>query len=359
MIRIGILGIGFMGWTHFAGATKIREDGTLAGSRLKGGSVTAICTRSAEKLAGDWTSIQGNFGPRGPKLDLTKIGAYDQPHEMFADPEIDLIDICLPNDQHEEMVIAALKAGKHVLVEKPISVDLKSADRMVAAAKKAGKLLMVAHVLPFFPEFQFAAEAVASKKYGKLLAANFKRIISSPKWSGGMSDFTKLGGWGIDLHIHDNHFISLICGTPRQVFSRGFLQEGFVNHVHSNYVFDDAGLAVSAVSGGMAASGLDFAHGFELFFEEATLIYSAGTLAGQWCADRPLTVLSKGKATQPKLKGGSEWYAAFTAELQQAVVAVQTGEVPRGLSADLARSALALCHAELASVELGKPVKVS
>ena len=357
MVRIGIVGIGFMGWTHFAGATKISEAGKPSGSKLKGGAVTAFCARSPEKLAGDWTSIQGNFGPRGPQLDVAKLSAYDQYEDLLKDPDIDLIDVCLPNDQHEPVVLAALAAGKHVLVEKPIAVDPKAADRMLAAAKKSGKLLMVGHVLPFFPEFNYARELVASGKYGKLRAAHFRRVISPPKWSGDMSDFRKLGGWGIDLHIHDNHFISLLCGTPNQVFSRGLLEEGFVNHVHTNYLFDDTGLAVSAVSGGIAAEGLAFAHGFELYLEKATLQYSAGTIGGAWCPDRPLTLITGGKVTQPKLKGGTEWCAAFTAELQAAVNAVKTGEVPAQMSAELARDALKVCYAEARSIASGKAVK--
>ncbi len=358
MVRIGIVGIGFMGWTHFAGATKISPAGKPAGSKLKGGAVTAICARSPEKLAGDWTGIQGNFGPPGPKLDLTKISAYDDYRQLIADPDIDLVDICLPNDQHEAIAIAALQAGKHVLVEKPIATDLKAAERMVAAAKKAGKLLMVAQVLPFFPEFQFAAECVETKKYGKLLAAHFRRVITPPKWSAEMSNFRKLGGWGIDLHIHDNHFISLIGGTPTQVFSRGIVEDGLVNHVHTQYVFSDPGLTVSAVSGGIAAEGLAFAHGYEMFFEKATLMLSAGTVGGEWCVDRPLTLIHGSKIISPKLKGGGEWCSAFTAELQTAVNAVQTGELPRLLSGELARDALKVCYAEAKSITTGKPVKV-
>jgi predicted dehydrogenase len=277
---------------------------------------------------------------------------------MIKDPDIDLIDICLPNDQHEQVAIDALEAGKHVLVEKPIAVDPKSADRMVAAAKKTGRLLMVAQVLPFFPEFKFAAEAIESQRYGKLLAAHFRRVISPPKWSGDMSDFRKLGGWGIDLHIHDNHFISLACGTPQQVFSRGLLEDGFVNHVHTQYVYEDASLAISAVSGGIAANGLAFGSGFEIFLEKATLMYSAGTVAGQWCADRPLTVIENGKAKQPKLKGGNEWCSAFTAELQTAVDAVKSGQVPRLLSGEVAREALKICHAEAKSIATGKLVRI-
>jgi predicted dehydrogenase len=358
MVRIGIVGIGFMGWTHFAAATKLSDAGKPTGSKLKGGAVTAICARSPEKLAGDWTSIQGNFGPRGPKVDLSKISAYDNVRDLLADPDIDLVDVCLPNDQHEKVAIAALQAGKHVLVEKPIATESKAADRMVAAAAKSGRLLMVAQVLPFFPEFQFAAECVRSGKYGKLLAAHFRRVISPPKWSGDMSDFRKLGGWGIDLHIHDNHFIRLICGQPTQVSSRGLLQDGFVNHVHTQYVFGENGPTVSAVSGGIAAEGLAFAHGYEFYFEKATLQLAAGTLAGEWCVDRPLSLITNGKVTHPKLKGGTEWCSAFTTELQTAVDAVRTGTPAPLLSGELARDALRICQAEAKSIATGKPVKV-
>ena len=80
--------------------------------------------------------------------------------------------------------VAALRAGKHVLVEKAIALEIAQADAMVAAAARAGKLLMVAHVLPFFPEFAFAHQVVTSGQYGKLLGGHFKRIISQPDWSG-------------------------------------------------------------------------------------------------------------------------------------------------------------------------------
>ncbi|MEX2287838.1 MAG: Gfo/Idh/MocA family oxidoreductase, partial [Planctomycetaceae bacterium] len=340
MIRIGIVGIGFMGFTHFEAAKK-----------LKGARVTAIATRDEKKLSGDWTGIQGNFGPRGGHVDTRKLKTYRDYRELLADPDIDLVDICLPTDMHEKVALAAIRAGKATLVEKPIAIDLKAANRIVSAAKKAGTLLMVGQVLPYFPEFRFVHQCIVSGKYGKLLAAHFRRVISPPKWSKEMTDYRRLGGWGIDLHIHDNHFISLVCGIPKQVFSQGIVQDGLVNHVHTQYVYDDPGLAVSCVSGGIAAEQLQFAHGFEIYLERATILYNAGTLGGGWVVDRPLTlVTSRGKPTTPSLKGGTEWCAAFTAELQDAVDAVRTGREPPMLSGELARDALQLCYAEARSI---------
>ena len=261
--------------------------------------------------------------------------------DLLADPEIDLVDICLPTDMHESVALESIAAGKPTLIEKPIAVDLKAADRMVRAAKKAGVPLLVAHVLPFFPEFQFARDCVQGGKYGRLLAAHFRRVITPPKWSRHIENFRKLGGWGIDLHIHDNHFILVLCGRPQKVFSRGIVSDGFVNHVHSQYVYPDADLAVSCVSGGIAATGLQFVHGFELYLEKATLVYSAGTIGGQWHAERPLTLITNnGKAVTPKLKGSPKMVRPFTAELQVRRRRRARGKESPLLSGALARDAL-------------------
>src|SRR5687767_4787580 len=107
MIRIGLVGIGFMGMIHY-----------LASPKLKEAAVTAICSRDPKKLAGDWRSIQGNFGPRGEMMDLSGIKKCDSLAALLVDKEIDMVDICNPTNLHAETAIAALNAGKHVLVEK-------------------------------------------------------------------------------------------------------------------------------------------------------------------------------------------------------------------------------------------------
>jgi predicted dehydrogenase len=340
MIRIGIVGIGFMGMVHFYGAKKLR-----------GANVAAISTRNPKKLAGDWSSIQGNFGPRGRKdEDLTGVKKYAEISELLADPAIELVDICLPTEQHADVAIAALDAGKHVLVEKSIALETREADRMLRAAKKAGRHLMVAHVLPFFPEFAFARQVVESRKYGKLLGAHFKRIISKPTWSEEIASLEKTGGPGVDLHIHDTHFIGLVCGVPKQVYSRGLAERGYVQYLTTHYLYDDASLAITCSSGAICQSGRPFVHGYEMYFEKATLLYESGT--------QPLTVLTMdGKSTQPNL-GSGDPIDAFTAELQHAVNVAAGKAEPAELSGSLARDALSMCLLEGKSVLTGKPVAV-
>ena len=340
MVRIGIVGIGFMGRIHY-----------LASQQLTGAKVTAVCSRDPAKLAGDWRNTRGNFGPEPGQVDLSGVKTYAAFADLLTDPDIDLIDICTVTDQHAPLTIQALKAGKHVLVEKAISLTTPDADAMVAAAKAAGKLLMVAHVLPFFPEFRFAAEVVRGGKFGRVLGGHFKRIIAKPDWSADIGDAAKTGGPAVDLHIHDTHFIGLLCGMPNAVSSAGLVEGDAVTYLLTSYLYGAGGPVITCASGAVAAAGRPFAHGYEIYLEKATLSYDSGGV--------PLTVFTAdGKAEQPHLGGSGDPLAAFTDELQAAVDGVTAGKEPDLLSGQLARDALVLCHKECESVKTGKVVKV-
>jgi predicted dehydrogenase len=341
MVQIGIVGVGFMGMIHY-----------LAARRLKGARVAAMCSRDPKKLAGDWRSIQGNFGPRGEVMDLSGVKKYSRLEALLSDPDIDLVDVCNPTSLHPATAIQALEAGKDVLVEKCIALHPDGADGMLAAAARAKRLLMVAHVLPFFPEFAYALEAVQSGRYGRLRAAHFKRVISRPDWSADISDPAKTGGPAIDLHIHDTHFIGLLCGLPSKVFSSGCVENGHVQYVATQYLYGNGGPCVSACSGALAQKGRPFVHGYELYLEKATLVYQSGAT--------PLTLLSEdGQSERPKLEGDDDPIAAFASEIQAAVDGVQARREPDLLSGKLARDALMMCYRECDSVKSGEAVAVS
>lgn len=349
MVRIGVVGIGFMGMIHYY-ATK----------RIKGAKVVAICTRDPKKLSGDWTSIQGNFGPRGGMEDLSKIRKYNSIEEILKDKAIDLLDICLPTHLHKEVSLKGLKAGKHVLVEKPIAIALKDANEMVAAAERAKKNLMVGQVLPFFAEFAYAKKTIESGAYGRLLGAHFKRLTSKPAWSPDIADVSKSGGPGIDLHIHDTHFIQLVCGVPKQVYSKGILTTGgYVQYLTTQYIYEDKDLVVSCSSGGISQKGRAFTHGFEIYMEKATLLFEFATLGNKPSVSRPLTLLtSDGKVTNPKLKS-SDPIDAFADEIQYAVDAIRKNQEPTALSGEGAKNALLLCYKEAESIKKGRAITVS
>ena len=71
------------------------------------------------------------------------IHAYSSFEEVLADPAVDMVTVAIPNDQHESVCIRALEAGKHVICEKPVTLDSASLERMCAAADKAGRVFSV------------------------------------------------------------------------------------------------------------------------------------------------------------------------------------------------------------------------
>jgi predicted dehydrogenase len=342
MATIGIAGIGFMGMIHY-----------LAARKVPSAAVTALCSRDRKKLDGDWRGIHGNFGPPGTQMDLGNVKRYENYTDLLADGDIDLIDLCTPTYLHPDMARAALRAGKHVLVEKPIALEAHDADALVEEARKAGKLLMVAHVLPFIPEFAFAADTIRSGRYGRLLGGHFKRVIARPDWSADIGDASKTGGPAIDLHIHDTHFIGLVAGVPDRVFSSGLVQaDGSVEYLTTQYLYGANGPAVSCSSGAVAQPARPFVHGYEIYLEKATLAYESGAL--------PLTVYAADGTVQvPQLPGGGDELGAFSAEIQAAVKGVAAGKEPDLLRGSLARSALVLCHKECQSVRTGSAVAVN
>jgi predicted dehydrogenase len=349
MVGIGIVGIGFMGMVHYLAAQRMAEGR---------GKVVALCTRDRAKLAGDWTGIRGNFGPRGTRMDLSGLARHERFDDLLNDPKVQLVDLCVPNDQHAPMAIRALEAGKHVLVEKPIALETADADRMLDAARTAGRMLMVAHVLPYFPEFGYVREAVESGRFGRLLAAHFTRVISPPTWSDAIGDAERTGGPAIDLHIHDTHFIGLLCGAPEGVYARGVIERGAVVHLATQYLYPVADApAVSALSGAITRKARAFAHGFEVYLERATLSLGIADMPGSGPVN-PLSIITDESVEHPEL-GSGDPIDAFARELGDAVDAVDGGVEAPGLSARLARQALATCRAEVESVRTGREVALS
>ncbi|MCA9135093.1 MAG: Gfo/Idh/MocA family oxidoreductase, partial [Planctomycetales bacterium] len=89
MLRAAIAGVGFMGWIHY-----------LAYQRSTHAKLHAFCSRDAKKQAGDWSSIRGNFGPPGEQISLDGLKVYQTLEQIVEDPEVDLVDICLPPHLH-------------------------------------------------------------------------------------------------------------------------------------------------------------------------------------------------------------------------------------------------------------------
>ncbi len=340
MINVGIAGLGFMGMTHYNAYKKV-----------PGAKVVAICETDPVRLSGDWRSIKGNFGPQGEIVDLEGIAKHPELDQLMADPNVDMVDICLPPSLHAATSMAASKAGKHVLCEKAIALKPDDAVNMVEAAKSAGRQLMIAHVLPYVPEYGFAYEKITTGEYGRMIGGHFRRVISDPLWLKDFYDPDGCGGPMVDLHIHDAHFIRLTCGMPSAVHSVGRMRGEVAEFFNTQFLFDDPSLVVTAVCGVINQQGRPFTHGYEIQFEKATIFFESFT-------ETPLTVLTEdGKVERPEL-GSPDILDAFPLELQEAARCVEGNTPSKLLDGQLARDALMLGHKQTQSIVQRRTVEV-
>ncbi len=258
MIKVGVVGLGFMGGVHLRNW-----------QAMENVQVVAIC--DANPIAG--TAKQGNLGTGSEPLDLEGISIYTDVGEMLANEDLDAVSITLPTHLHKDISIQALESGVHVLCEKPMALNVSDCDAMIAAAGKAGKQLMVAHCVRFWPEYVWAKKAVESGEYGKVLAADFSRLADAPAWADDswLADPAKSGGIALDLHIHDLDFIQYLFGVPSCIRSVG------TRHLQTQLDYGDDRAITATASWAMPKSfGLQMA--FKIVFEEAAVVFDGTTL---------------------------------------------------------------------------------
>ncbi len=97
-------------------------------------------------LKSDVVSLAGIYDIKPERCALAEsrgIRAFASREELLADPTIELVTVAIPNDDHEEVVIACLEAGKNVICEKPVTLSMDSLERMIAAAEKNGRIFSV------------------------------------------------------------------------------------------------------------------------------------------------------------------------------------------------------------------------
>ena len=219
-------------------------------------------------------------------------------------------------------------------------------------------MLFIAHVLPCFPEYQWARKMINGGKYGRVLGGAFRRVITDPLWAKNFWSAEHIGGPMLDLHIHDAHFIRLLFGMPDAVTTNGRVRNGLPAFWHTQFRFADRNLAVAATSGAIDQAGRPFTHGFEIHLERATLAFEFAVIGGDaryLCA--PMLLDNKGRVERPKLPGGDP-VDAFVEELSEVVRSIRAGRASTILGAELAQDAMRTCAAQSASLLRGKTVKV-
>ena len=138
---------------------------------------------------------------------------------MLNEQEIDAVSVCTPNSLHAEHSIAALEAGKHVLVEKPMAMNAADARRMIDAAKASGKQLVVGFQHRFDPRSRMVRRQIESGAFGKILyvRAQALRRRGIPSWGVFGRKDLQGGGALVDIGVHVLETAHYLVGSPRPV----------------------------------------------------------------------------------------------------------------------------------------------
>ena len=337
-IEVGIVGLGFMAATHLK-----------AYRQIDACRIAALCNPSGRNLDGHFPVVTGNAGSGEPfKLDMAGVQAYRDFAGLLANSEVQMVDICAPTHAHPELAIAALEAGKHVLCEKPLARTAKEARQIADVAASAGRILMPAMCLRFWPEWVWLKQAIDTNAFGRVLAARFRRVAQPPAWGQKFFLDGKLsGGALLDLHIHDTDFIQFCFGRPLSVFSTGFSKvSGAIDHVVTQYHVA-SGASVSAEGSWAMTEGFGFQMSYTAVFEHATADYDIARGADA------LKLFEKGKEPRALRLNGQDGYFG---ELNYMLECVRSDTPPSTVTPEDGVSAVEICEAEERSVNSRKIV---
>jgi predicted dehydrogenase len=331
-LHIGLVGLGFMAATHIR-----------AYRQVEGARIAALCNPSGRHLDGDFTNVAGNVGATDPvKLDMAGVKATKNFADLLSDPDIHAIDVCAPTRAHRELANAALRAGKHVLCEKPLARTSKVAREIVAEAKLARGIFMPAMCLRFWPEWSWLKEAVSSNRFGRVMAARFRRVAEPPGW--GRNTFfngAESGGGLFDLHIHDTDFVHYCFGRPRSVFSRGYVKfSGAIDHVITHYEVE-SGAVVHAEGSWAMTPGFGFNMSYTVNFERATADYDIAR------GKEALRLSEEGQGSRVIPFDEPDGYVG---ELRHFVECARNGRMPTVVTANDGLASVEICEAEEQSV---------
>jgi UDP-N-acetylglucosamine 3-dehydrogenase len=184
-IGYGVIGLGFFGEKHAEVA-----------AALPNVELRAVCTRNDQRR-------------RQIKRRLHALNDYADYHDLLADPKIEAVSVVTHVDDHVAPTVAALRAGKHVLLEKPMARAVADCDRIIAAAEKADRILMVGHICRFNPRYALARDRIAAGELGRIVSMYARRNIPAARSQSVLEKIGPLLGDG----IHDTDLMLWMCGA--------------------------------------------------------------------------------------------------------------------------------------------------
>src|SRR5262245_41589707 len=148
--------------------------------------------------------------------------AYHDLDALLADPDVEVVTICTPSGLHMEPAVAAAKAGKHIIVEKPLDITLKRCDAMIEAAKKAGVVLSTIFPSRFHESSQLMKQAIDKGRFGRLtMGDTYVKWFRTQQYydSGAWRGTWKLDGGGALMNqaIHSVDLLTWLMGPVTEI----------------------------------------------------------------------------------------------------------------------------------------------
>ena len=274
MMKVGLVGIGFMGRGHLDQYIRLASEGFDV-------KLAALCDVDTEKFT-SFSSQGGNMGDLGQgTYDFTKYALYRTMDEMLEKEQLDYVDIALPTYLHAEYACKAMRAGVHVLCEKPMALTSAECQQMIDTARETDKRLMIGQCLRFWPAYEALKEYVVNGTFGRMKCAYFARHGGTPVWSyeDWLLDEKRSGGCLLDQHIHDVDMVNWLLGRPLAVSTLGVNQHpgaGF-DAVSTQYLYD--GMVINTQDDwSMNGADMPFKMLFRVNFERGALVFEDGKL---------------------------------------------------------------------------------
>ena len=336
-IRFGVVGCGGIGPTHCGAILQI-----------PGASLAAVADTVVERAR----AVAEKFA-------VSRV--YEKDAALFADPEVDVVCLCTPSGNHADGAVLALRAGKHVVSEKPMDVSLAACDRIIAAQQETSRLVSVISQHRFDAASQVVKQAIDAGKLGRIVLANAlvpwyraQSYYDSGDWRGTWA--LDGGGALMNQGVHTVDLLQwLISGQGKvtQVFGQvGTLaherievedvaaatltfSNGAVGNIAATTAAWD-GFAVrieifgtqgSAVIEGDRLKRLHLSSG-ETFVSEASAAHALSVARGGTASVREETVQRLVPTGEEAAPIGAVWGDAHRAQLENVVHAIRTGTTP-------------------------------
>jgi UDP-N-acetylglucosamine 3-dehydrogenase len=329
-IGYGVIGLGWFGEKHAEVA-----------AALPGVELRAVCTRNDQRR-------------RQIRRRLNVLRDYRDYHDLLADPNIEAVSVVTHVDDHAAPAITALGAGKHVLLEKPMARTVAECDRIIAAAERSGRILMVGHICRFNPRYAVARERIKVGELGKLVSLYARRNIPAARSRTVLEKIGPLLGDG----VHDTDLMLWMTGARvESVYALTHSERGLTNpDIGWAMIRFDTGAIGVIENVWFLPDGTPFR-----IHEQMEVIGTAGSVYVHG-ADTNLVVQSKQGIDSPDTLYWPEMHGAITGALREEmsyfVDCVRQGTLPTVVTPGEARAAVEVMAAAEKSALTGKVMRL-